>query len=607
MIKRFFQSIPLEVWSLLLILTPLLWRCISRIMLIDVDWHMLRGPADPDPWLRLTLVRDWLMGGGWFDHSVARTNAPYGGITTPWTRPLDLVIAALVKIQPESFSLDARLLRAAAALPVLWVLLLMLGIFRAVRQFPAMPSHTPLLATALTATIPLMWNYFGQGNADHHAPLTALWAWVISYSIQQNPRARDMWVQGALLALMLWISPEALVLIGLVYALHGARWIYTGERIFLLIHLTSATAYGSILALLAERAPGTWLTPIYDSISIVHVLLLVLCAVLVRMFAFATTLRGRAGLAISGACVLIAIMAATYPLFFKGPMAEVDRYIFTHFLPRIVEAKSIFGKSILYIAAILFLPIMAKCSYSWLLRTRDPVVPRDQALVLLALLLATTALCATQQRWNYYLFPVLAIMLAPIIGSLFTPDHRWPSRLLLGVSETRQAIWRVGLIVLLLATPTLLLKNQPRTATPASRAIDRCEASARALIYSGRLTKTLGNEPLIIYAPTNLGAEILFFTPYRIIASNYHREGKGIRYLWEGLRIDNWDDLHTYLNQRKVNVILTCPDAAAPKTSILLQHKTQEKPPAWLRKIPLKENNNKLYLFRIDELKHSNK
>jgi len=51
--------------------------------------------AIPIPWLRLTLVRDLLRTEQWHDHTVSRSNAPIGGITSPWTRPLDAVIIAL--------------------------------------------------------------------------------------------------------------------------------------------------------------------------------------------------------------------------------------------------------------------------------------------------------------------------------------------------------------------------------------------------------------------------------------------------------------------------------------------------------------------------------
>ena len=40
-------------------------------------------PDDSDVWLRLNQVRQWIAGGSFFDHSIPRTNAPFGGIAIP--------------------------------------------------------------------------------------------------------------------------------------------------------------------------------------------------------------------------------------------------------------------------------------------------------------------------------------------------------------------------------------------------------------------------------------------------------------------------------------------------------------------------------------------
>src|SRR4051812_6793692 len=58
------------------------------------------GPPNPDVWLRLTQVRQWLAGGDFFGHQVFRTNAPFGGVTTPWTRPVDIILSVLYRLVP---------------------------------------------------------------------------------------------------------------------------------------------------------------------------------------------------------------------------------------------------------------------------------------------------------------------------------------------------------------------------------------------------------------------------------------------------------------------------------------------------------------------------
>ncbi len=607
-LSRLFRCVPPEVWALLLIALPMAFSALERIDTVTHHPSAISGPNDPDPWLRLTLVRDWLEGGDWFDHRVARSNAPEADISSPWTRPLDLVIAAFVKLQPSDDALTVKLLRAAAALPLLWMIVLMLGLFKAVRPLHPAPM-TYLMLGVLVGATPVLWSYFGQGNADHHGFLAALWVWVLAYATLRDPRPRDCWIQGALLALMLWISPEALLLIALLYAWQLLRWLHDGERLLPLVHLTSATAYMALVALAIERAPDTWLVPIYDSLSIVHVVLLVLCALIVRGLAFLpprwkSRCAYRALAATLGGVALICLMAVLYPPFFHGPMADASPFIAREFLPRINEAKSLFSKPFLFSAALLFLPLATALLYVRLLWVRQPLMPRATAAQLLFLLLAVLALACTQLRWYYYVFPITALMLAPLIGALFSKGDAWPQRAVAKRNEWSQACIRIGLISLAIALPMLLFMLNPKTATLTSKQIVRCEKLARTALHSGAITDALGADALILYAPTNLGAEILFFTPYRILASNYHREGESIRYVWNAQRIPESDKLQRYFARRQVDALLLCPDSRSTKKSQLTRWWKGDATPAWLEPVTLPSQHGKKNaprLFRITE------
>ena len=88
-----------------------------------------------------------------------------------------------------------------------------------------------------------------------------------------------------------------------------------------------------------------------------------------------------------------------------------------------------------------------------------------------------------------------------------------------------------------------------------------------------------------------VGAEVLFFTPYRIIASNYHREGASLRYLWEGWKITDMEKLHHYLRERQVDVLLLCPDVNEVKNSALKDLQRGRNQPGWLTRLPLARKN----------------
>src|SRR5690606_31245144 len=78
------------------------------------------GMHDPDIWMRLNQARQWISGEtSFFDHRVLRTNAPFGGIETPWTRPLDALIYLSYVAVPSLWPETTRLLLAAVWLPIL--------------------------------------------------------------------------------------------------------------------------------------------------------------------------------------------------------------------------------------------------------------------------------------------------------------------------------------------------------------------------------------------------------------------------------------------------------------------------------------------------------
>jgi hypothetical protein len=403
------------------------------------------------------------------------------------------------------------------------------------------------------------------------------------------PRIAQMVSVGALLALQLWISPEAMVLIGGIYGWYGMRWLM-GDRKQASAWpvLCTSVAVFSALALMVERRPEEWFVPVYDSISIAYVLplMLVAAAVWVLHALRAAAVPARLVLAGISAAMVAYLSWQAFPLLLRGPMAEVDTYIFTDFLPRIVETQPLFDAPVWHIISMLVQPLMA-ASVLWMAWRRRPMLfTATHVLQLSYLLLLTGGLYLSQQRFYYYLYPLVVLVLAPTLAMLFTPhDTSWPAGWLAPYGARGQMLRRLPLLTVVLLLPTGLMLAAPNRDTPDSRQIDTCITQTRALIYSGRLNGMGGGKSLTIYAPTDVGAEILFFTPHRIIASNYHREGAGIRYVWEANRISDVAALRQHLRQREVNALLLCPSVMARSDSVLGQLHTGLLRVDWLEAI----------------------
>lgn len=586
--------------ALAVVLLPYLFFALRQWHHIPLHEGEPVGPTDPDPWLRLTLAREWLTSGDWYNHLVPRTNTPIGGITSPWTRPVDMVIAALATMQPDTVELNLRLMRAALIAPAIWMVALLMGIYRIVRLYSPLPSAY-LMASLMVAAMPVTWNYFGVGNADHHAPLAALFVWVMGSVLRPTIRPAQAILAGVLVALMLWISFEAIILIAIIYLWFGLAWLrgdYSNTRALAI--MASAAAITSTAALMVEYPRAQWLHAQYDTLSIVYVSLIALSACLSWLMV-KTMGHPKRYLIITSAGVMAALaVVIMFPALIHGPYGGLSPYITSHFMPRISEAKPFYKIELLPLLATAYLPIatMFLLAAAWL-KPRYAFYPKQSASILTYFIGTTLLLYLSQQRWSYYLLPLTSAALAPFIACLFAPEDarvagQWPARALATLTPSQQALRRMPIIALVLALPMIcLLLDQaltPKNDADAQLMGQRnaCYSSARQLIRSGELTRALGSTPMNILAPTDLGTEILFFTPHRIVASNYHREGDGIQYVWESETLETAPALRSYLEKRKIDVLLVCPNLTNSPESILVQYLSGAALANWLQPIAFK-------------------
>ncbi len=591
-LKRRVCAIPLPLLAVLPLAVPFAVVIVIKWFQLPLPYGEVLGPADPDPWMRLVLVRDLLTSGDWYNHAVARSDAPFFNSVNHWTRPLDVVIATLVKAQPDSVDVNLRLMRAALVLPLLWMLLLLFGVFRILRGIAPYPL-TLFAATALIATMPLVWSYFSLANADHHAMLAVVFIWALGVVFEARPARSTIIFSGLLLALLLWISPEAMVLIGIIYGWYGLHWLFgEKERARPWVLLSIVVALGSALAVMIERPPALWFVPAYDVISIVFVVILAYAAALICLLQALppATMIGRAGLGALGAFGLYGLLWAVFPLMLGGPMAEVDPYILTNFLPNITEAKSPLEHPLLYAAGVLLQPVVGFWILFRYLRKDDGLPSQANVLVLAYLMTTTFALYMSQLRFFYYFYPVLTLILAPAIASLLEPEHpavagRWPASWIARYPARRRPVYRLPLLVPLACLPVLLsllsAYVDPET-IPERRP---CMNAARALIQAGKLNDLNGGKPLTLFTSTDLGSEVLFFTPHRIIASNYHRDGLALRFVWEAEKMTDPGKLRRRLAERGVDALLLCPALGAPEESVLNRLQQGMTPPDWLSPI----------------------
>jgi putative flippase GtrA len=535
-------------------------------------------PADPDVWMRLTSVRQWLSG-TFFDHAVRNTNAPFGGITTPWTRPLDALIALFYFCTPVALSVSIRLMLASTWLPPV-LCMISFGLMAAAAQNLFRHRHVLICAALLLVFNTMTYDYFAPGDSDHHGLLSMIWCAVLLLVTGRALTVAAAGVTGLLLGLMIWISPEALILTGLTFAVMGSEALFRPERMRLLAVAAFGAAAMASLGLFVEIPAAEILSRLtYDSLSIVQVALLWLtaagCLVLDFLFRRKLSIPARfCAASIAGSAVLLA-MNILYPRFFLGPLADVDPFIFTGFLPRVAEATPLFNGVPEDILRQVMEPLLAAALLAGCLLNRKLRAEKRRRLALLAILLAGTfVLTMFQLRWDYYLQPVAIIaaagLLPGVLGAMKAKNLRWLRYL--------PRAWRpyVCLWVLYMAV-NIAMQVKP-TKIPETGI---CMAQMRYVIQTQQLQPLLKKDDAVLFVPADAGGDVLFFTPLRIIASNYHREGAGLKDVRAIETLRAPDEVRSLLNKRRANALLYCP-GRYPEGSLLRDAASGKGRPAWM-------------------------
>jgi putative flippase GtrA len=553
------------------------------------------GPPDPDVWLYLTQTRQWLEGlsahvpGAFFDHSVRHTNAPVGGITTPWTRPMIFLVSLAYFFMPHSLPMEVRLMLGATWLaPALGLAAIALLARAARAQFNSL--HAAGFAGLLMVANPDTFNWYSPGDIDHHGLLSMLWCGALAVLMQDTISDLAALVLGAILGTTLWISPEGLLLAGAVYGVMGAEIVLSRTRAAAtsraLVFAGLGGALAVTLAVFIEMPAGAILaTPAYDTVSIVHVTLLWLTTAGAGLLALACRKNPGFGTRLAsaaGAAALIAgCMFALYPKFFLGPFTDATSYYLEESLPNIGENKPLLSVSADDIVRDLMEPVLALALIGFALAHKKLRAARlRRLLLLLALLLATTGMTFIKIRWGYYLHPVAIVAIASTAASLGLL-LRWPPlRRLAPKLLTRHAIPYVALWLAFIVMNVVI--HQVQKPEPEDAGGPNCLSQVRYALQSQQLPPLLGGKDLVLFVSADAGGDALFFSPYSIIASNFHREGPALKELDDIAAMKTAAEARPMLAKRKVSALLVCPDDYA-KTSWLHGLGATKTLPGWLK------------------------
>lgn len=495
-------------------LVVLIWLIVSAAMMLIVRDQLATGAlGDPDNYMRLVQVRDWLNGQAWADLKQHRMNPPVGG-DLHWSRLVDMPIALIIMALRPLVGQPMAEWVALLAVPSILYLLLSLVIARLLREV-----SKPWVALVLVALLPccLLLNVqFMPMRIDHHGwqllmAGVALLAW-----IQTGKRA----VIACAIACAFWmhVSIEGLPYALLFAGLYGLAYIHSGDR---RVHLYLATlTVATLFFLLVTRGPGLIFETYCDAISAPYLAALMMAVpafVLVDRIIRPTGVAMRFVPPAAAAVGAVAVIALLAPTCLGGPFATLDPLTRDYWYLSVREGLPFWRQSGPFATMIVLAPLPGViCASVIAYQSRGS----DRALVWAGLALA--ALCA----WliglmvmraggvaQLYALPGMAALIATLSTARekFRPRVRW-------------SLSMASAILLSTAIPAHTLGAAfSRSETERNSTKD---AAACVEHFADPVFKSLGRE--VVFAPIDAGPLLLYHSDVSIIGAAYHRNSDAI-------------------------------------------------------------------------------
>lgn len=569
------------------------WSMLAVTMII-VNFKLIAMMrfGDPDDALRLLQVRDLLAGQSWFDVHQYRVAAPEG-VPMHWSRLVDVPIAGMILLLRPLLGTASAEQVTAVVVPLLTLLCAMALIGRlAARWFN---DEVVGLSGLMVGLAPPVLCQFTPLRIDHHG-----WQIVLALAALSGLHAKDArrgaLVIGLALAALLAISIEGLPLTALflgICALRGLR--NPASRFDWFSGATASLALGSAAIFLCTR--GTYdLVTHCDAISPVHLAMLAWIAAGAAALRFATprSLPGQIGaLALIGAGAGVILLGAA-PECRGGAFVMLDPLVKRFWYDSVQEGMPFWHTSPPLAAAILAGPLVGIIGTLWIWRSA-----RDASSRMLwfdHLLLLTGA-------WLIGLVVARASATALVFAAV-------PSAALIlqGVYRLRSVaiLPRLGgyIVVISMLAPGLpvvmaMAAAAPLTANSTSGKLEKSVAGVTlgALSISQCRYDVAGHAldrlPAVdIFAPLDIGPDLIVRTHDRVVATGHHRGAAGMHDVIAAFMAPA-EQAHALIRKRHTALVVVCPDIYEPSVYAarapggLMADLLKDRPPHWLQPVDI--------------------
>jgi hypothetical protein len=497
------------------------WAIVSLLLVyLFGRMAMTQNFADPDDFLRLQQIRDFLGGQSWFDLTQRRMAAP-GGLAMHWSRLVDLpVLLFILPLRPFVGAHMAEVVATIGA-PLLNLLALMVAVVAITRRLVGTDIATSVLACLLTLSAPAVYVQIHPARIDHHGWQIAFATLAVAALMQRKARLSGL-LAGLSLALYLNISIEGAPLAAVAVGVVGLLWAFDRDDGARLTTMLGSLAIGSAVATALTAPADRWTEGLCDAMMPSHLAAIGVAAagtaLAVRLGAkHSTWLR----LMLLSAVFLLtlATFAAAAPACVGSPFGTLDPVIDKFWYRNVSEGMPFWRQDGVAASSMIAFPLIALLGTiigAW--RASSPEMKR-RWLIMLAIVLVTLLTGALVRR------AAALAQVAAVPGAL----------ILIGVAvrgaearlPTLLRVVAIAVAIMALAPPTPIFAVASMTpdaadAPPPPPIPDRCDR----FCVLGRLAQL---PPQTMLAGIDLGPMVITRTPHSVYGAGYHRMGAPLR------------------------------------------------------------------------------
>ena len=520
---------------------------------------------DVDGYTHLVRAQELADGGGWYDVTIDRSNAPWG---TPmhWTRPFDLALLAGAWAGAPFAGFHAALFWWGVFLPaVLQLLCALLLVWAAV---PLLDEVGRLFVGVVFVFQLGVSSYAMAGRPDHHLLLLTGFLWMLGLTLRLLTRPFDR--RLALLAGVaagggLWLSIELLLPLLAVCGGLLLAWVLSGgDRARAALWHAGGAALAVAAALAVERPPAQWGVVEFDRLSVVCLLPPLLA--LVFWTAVRALERGAGGtlpprrrlrwaLLALGAAFAVGAAAFARGFFgssmYKDPQTQLFFSTIEENQPLLPHDLATLGRCLLALGSV---PIALIALPRLLRRAAGP--QREAWLFVALALLVTTVSALALSRLAYYPEILSTLPVAWALGAALEGLGRVAST---GARIALRTLAAGAILIGPLAlggAASAAGAGSADSTSDAAATEEHCEMAAVIELLSR--PDALGDRPHRILTHPTYGPEIMYRTPHAVVGSPDHRNQDGIHDCVAFFRTSDEAEARAIVEKRGVDVVIAC-------------------------------------------------